>query len=120
MHDNKQNNETQTYGKIEKGGFFLRQYVGEATSSDGKKFEIATTMQGEPLIVYGNKMFKLSWLRHLLDWTPRQRNGSDVRSVCERTGSSLKKGLCTRSVLQNLRKIRNSAKCSRLPAISCL
>lgn len=61
MHDNKQNNETQTYGKIEKGGFFLRQYVGEATSSDGKKFEIATTMQGEPLIVYGNKMFKLSW-----------------------------------------------------------
>ena len=24
MHDNKQNNETQTYGKIEKGGFFLR------------------------------------------------------------------------------------------------
>ena len=61
MHDNKQSNETQTYGKIEKGGFFLRQYVGEATSSDGKKFEIATTIQGEPLIVYGNKMFKLSW-----------------------------------------------------------
>ncbi len=61
MHDNKRNNETQTYGKIEKGGFFLRQYVGEATSSDGKKFEIATTMHCEPLIVYGNKMFKLSW-----------------------------------------------------------
>lgn len=39
MHDNKQNNETQTYGKIEKGGFFLRQYVGEATSPDGKNLK---------------------------------------------------------------------------------
>lgn len=62
MCENKEINTTNpVFGTIEKGGFFLRQYVGKATSSDGKEFEIATTMHGEPLIVYGNKMYKLSW-----------------------------------------------------------
>lgn len=62
MHDNNQTNAANpTYGTIEKNSFIFRQYVGEATTSDGKKFEIATTMSGEPLIVFGNKMYKLSW-----------------------------------------------------------
>lgn len=62
MHDNNHKNTNNSqYGTIEKGSFIFRRYVGEATSSDGKKFEIATTMRGEPLIVFGNKMYRLSW-----------------------------------------------------------
>lgn len=62
MHENNQKNTTiPAYGTIEKDSFIFRQYVGEATASDGKKFEIAMTMRGEPLIVYGNKMYRLSW-----------------------------------------------------------
>lgn len=62
MHDNNQTYVANpTYGTIEKNSFIFRQYVGEATTSDGKKIEIATTMSCEPLIVFGNKMYKLSW-----------------------------------------------------------
>ena len=53
--------ENTTYGKIIKGDFFLRQHVGDATTPDGKEFEIATTLNSAPLIVYRNKAFALSW-----------------------------------------------------------
>ncbi len=65
MHDDNQTKpketETPTCGKIIKGNFFLRQHVGDATAPDGKKFEIATTLNGAPLIVYHNKAYSLSW-----------------------------------------------------------
>ncbi len=63
MHDNNQTKqpETPTYGEIIKGKFFMRQHVGNATAPDGKEFEIATTLNGAPLIVYGDKAFSLPW-----------------------------------------------------------
>lgn len=63
QHINEQNQQTQrqVYGEILKGGFFLRQYVGEATTSDGKKFELAVTMKNNPMIIYGNNAYVLSW-----------------------------------------------------------
>ena len=63
QHINEQNEQTQkqVYGEILQGGFFLRQYVGEATTPDGKKFELATTMKNNPMVVYGNKVYVLTW-----------------------------------------------------------
>jgi len=60
MHNN-ENSQNQVYGKIIKGGFFLHQYVGEGTTPDGKKFELATTMGNNPMVVYGNNVYVLSW-----------------------------------------------------------
>lgn len=60
MNDNEKNQE-QVYGKIIKGGFILRQYIGEATTPDGKKFELATTMNNSPMVLYRNKVYVLSW-----------------------------------------------------------
>ena len=63
MHNNEQiqQNQKQVYGEILRDGFFLRQHVGEATSPDGKKFELATTMKNNPMILYGNKAYILTW-----------------------------------------------------------
>ena len=63
MHDNNQTKqpETPTYGEIIKCKFFMRHHVGNATAPDGKEFEIATTLNGAPLIVYGDKAFSLPW-----------------------------------------------------------
>ncbi len=63
MHDNNQTKqpETPTYGEIIKSNFLLRQHVGDATAPDGKEFEIATTLNGAPLIVYHNKAYSLPW-----------------------------------------------------------
>ena len=51
MHDSEKS-QNQVYGKIIKGGFFLHQYVGEG---------IATTMKNNPIVVYGNNVYVLSW-----------------------------------------------------------
>ena len=59
MHNN--NTNKPKYGTIEKDSCIFRQCIGEATTSDGKIFEITTTMCYEPLIEYGNKMYRLSW-----------------------------------------------------------
>lgn len=56
-----QQTQKQVYGEILKGGFFLHQYVGEATTSNGKKFELATTMKNNPMIIHGNKAYVLTW-----------------------------------------------------------
>lgn len=63
MCNNEQNQQAQkkVYGEILKDGFFLRQYVGEATTSDGKKFELAVTMKNNPMIIYGNNAYVLTW-----------------------------------------------------------
>lgn len=64
MHDSNNQTkqpETPTYGEIIKGDFLLRQHVGNATAPDGKEFEIATTLNGAPLIVYHNKAYSLPW-----------------------------------------------------------
>lgn len=46
--------------KIEEG-FFFREYVGDGESSDGTKFKLATTMNREPMVLIGNRVFILSW-----------------------------------------------------------
>lgn len=52
------NNQTkQQYGKIEEGGLFLRVHVGYVTADDGTKFEVAQSMNGAPLVCYGNRVF---------------------------------------------------------------
>lgn len=61
MKNEKNSSKENVYGTITTGGFVLRNYVGDATTSDGKKFELATTLSGEPLLLYKNKIFKLSW-----------------------------------------------------------
>ena len=64
MHNPNTPNQTTrnpTYGEIIKSNFLLRQHVGDATAPDGKEFEIATTLNGAPLIVYHNKAYSLPW-----------------------------------------------------------
>lgn len=72
MENNKNPSGANPYGEIITGRFVLRNYVGDSTTSDGKKFELATTMSGEPLLLYKNKIFKLSW--------------SDICSMAEAAG----------------------------------
>lgn len=56
------NNQTQQqYGEIKEGGFIMRVHVGDVTADDGTKFEVAQSMNGEPLVCYGNRVFILTW-----------------------------------------------------------
>lgn len=56
-----QNNQTKPqYGEI-KEGYFLCVHVGDGTASDGTQFEVATTMNGAPMVRVGKRAFILSW-----------------------------------------------------------
>lgn len=51
------NNQTQQqYGEIKEGGFIMRVHVGDVTADDGTKFEVAQSMNGAPLVCYGNRV----------------------------------------------------------------
>lgn len=58
------NNQTNTkpkYGTIQEG-FFLREYVGEGTTPDGQKFELAISCgNAAPLVLVKSRAFILSW-----------------------------------------------------------
>ena len=72
MENKKNPSKENLYGEIITGRFGLRNYVGDATNSDGKKFELATTMSCEPLLLYKNRSFRVSW--------------SDIYSMAEAAG----------------------------------
>ena len=60
MADNNQTATKQQYGEI-KEGFFFRVHVGDVTSDDGTKFSVAQSMNGAPMVCYGNRAFILTW-----------------------------------------------------------
>lgn len=59
MNINQTNKET--YGKIIKGSI-LREHVGDGTTPNGKKFELALELaQCSPIVICENRIFVLSW-----------------------------------------------------------
>lgn len=54
-------NNTEQIGKITKG-LFLKVYIGDGKTDEGKEFEFAVTANYyEPLVMYGKRTFHLSW-----------------------------------------------------------
>lgn len=49
-------------GTIYENKFFLHNHIGDATTDDGKKFDLATNFaDNSPLVVYKNRTYRLSW-----------------------------------------------------------
>lgn len=54
--EEKTNQTKPRYGKIEEG-YFLCMHVGDGTASNGTQFEVATTMNGAPMVRLGKRAF---------------------------------------------------------------